>query len=588
MVNRFCDQCGQELPNEASRFCPACGSQVLSSDEEEPVYSELESVSDEHQEDTNPEDISSTDVKSSDSHHDTNTLQDEITTQPDTDDELSYDLITEPEDRSTGNRDTSPLPSISSEFRRTKIIQWHTTSSDLHWPMMSWILTPIAIILLIGYIIVGELIEITSATSYSRSTVSEPITTPAATKTSQIREQPRSETSKKTVVKDVIVAPTPVLFTPSPTRTPLSFPTPTTSPTASATSIPTPRPPPTLTSVETGEQALTTYRAAEYDLRNGDYESAINWFSVVIETDPRETWMPSGMTDIVLNSHFYRAYAYNELEMHFDAEVDLRLINDTAWLESYLLDVDEVVDRAIISFNTGWTAERTGGDSQRYYSDANYMCREAVKGNNAPGSNLLRPVDCKRWIGQGSLPDDGGQGKPYIRFDFIKQADWKNPLATTNKIPAVTAKSEISSDLTPSTNYILKGDMSFSGDKWTTFTDGDCTSDSCLMLRRVSPGGRSTMILNIWSASDSRFDPRMEGSTISFWVKTSLPSCCESLKLLIGGNVLGEWTGNSDWTLVSVPIPPNRPNNVQWTYTRTNTVESGISNSIWIKDIHVE
>ena len=588
MVNRFCDQCGQELPNEASRFCPACGSQVLSSGEEEPVHSE-------QPESTNPEGVSSTDVESSDSHNDTNTPQDEITSQSDTDDVLSYDLTTEPEGRSTGDRDTSPLPSISSEFRRTKRISINTSSSgNVNWPMMSWVITPIVIILLIGYTIVSQIIEITSSTFDSPSSVSQTSPIPTTTKTSQILEQNRSGDSKNTVAKDVIVAPTSASFTPFPTRTPIPYPTPTAYPTASPTAIPTPTPLPTPTIAEIAAQHLKIYRAAEYDLRNGSLRSAITGFSAVIETDPRETWMPPGMTDIVLNSHFYRAYAYNELGMHAEAEGDLRLINDTAWVESYLLEVDEVVDRAIISFNRGWTAERTGGDSQRYYSDANYMCREAVKGNHAPGSNSLadsgtvRPVDCTRWLGQGSLPDDGGQGNPYSRFDFINQADWKNPLATTNKIPPVTENSEISSDVTPSTSYILNGDMSFSGDKWTTFVDADCTSGSCLMLRRVPIGGRSTMILNLPHPSDSKFSPKLEGSNISFWIKTSLPSCCETVKLTIGNNIVGEWTGDSNWTEVTVSIPKARPTSINWSYIRTNSIEPGISNSIWIKDIRLE
>ena len=161
-------------------------------------------------------------------------------------------------------------------------------------------------------------------------------------------------------------------------------------------------------------------------LAQGDYESAITGFSAVIEADPRETSMEIKITDIVLNSHFYLSYAYNELDMRGGSKMDLDLLVNTHTFQSYLLELDEVVDKTIINFNRGWTT----GPAEKYYGEAYDMCREGVKGNFKTGSNFYtdatdtwRSVNCTRWLGEATLPSMGH--KPFT--EFPKQADWKNP-----------------------------------------------------------------------------------------------------------------------------------------------------------------
>jgi len=163
-------------------------------------------------------------------------------------------------------------------------------------------------------------------------------------------------------------------------------------------------------------------------LAQGDYESSITGFSAVIEADPRETTMEIKITDIVLNSNFYRSYAYNELDMRGDAKMDLDLLVNTHTFQSYLLELDEVVDKTIINFNRGWTTSHSA--YERYYGEASDMCRESVKGNFKRGSNFYtdttdtwRSVDCTRWLGEATIPSMGH--KPFT--EFPKQADWKTP-----------------------------------------------------------------------------------------------------------------------------------------------------------------
>ena len=92
--------------------------------------------------------------------------------------------------------------------------------------------------------------------------------------------------------------------------------------------------------------------------------------------------------------------------------------------------------------------------------------------------------------------------------NFVPDKIAPTPVPTPTKVPLLD-------------DYILQEDMSFSGDRWTTQESNDCITASCLTLSNVSPGATSKMILDILHPSDFRADERLEGSTISFWVKIS-------------------------------------------------------------------
>lgn len=96
------------------------------------------------------------------------------------------------------------------------------------------------------------------------------------------------------------------------------------------------------------------------------------------------------------------------------------------------------------------------------------------------------------------------------------------------------------------------------------------------------------MSLKLWHPTDPRHNPKTEGDTISFWVKTSTAACCDKFTLAGGNQLLGEWAGVHDWQSVEIEIPQTRPTILEWAYIRSNAVEPGATYAVWIKDISIK
>ena len=71
--------------------------------------------------------------------------------------------------------------------------------------------------------------------------------------------------------------------------------------------------------------------------------------------------------------------------------------------------------------------------------------------------------------------------------------------------------------------------------------------------------------------------------TISFYYKVSSESGYDRLEFYVDGRQEGEWSGEEDWTEISLPIQSGR-RTFQWTYSKDSSLSSG-DDTAWIDDI---
>ena len=128
-------------------------------------------------------------------------------------------------------------------------------------------------------------------------------------------------------------------------------------------------------------------------------------------------------------------------------------------------------------------------------------------------------------------------------------------------------------------------DFHFSGDAWAQIgASRDCSPGPCLKSGTNVDNGFSTMLLDLFHSDSHRYDPRKDGDTITFEVKTSTESCCDILTLIIWSRVRSEWSGISEWTEVTFDIPAVRPIQMEWKYEKNESVAQG-KDAVWIRKV---
>jgi hypothetical protein len=73
------------------------------------------------------------------------------------------------------------------------------------------------------------------------------------------------------------------------------------------------------------------------------------------------------------------------------------------------------------------------------------------------------------------------------------------------------------------------------------------------------------------------------GADLAFWVKVSSESGCDELVLQIDGHKAGAWSGNRDWTFVSVAVVAGT-HRFDWKYSKDSSVSDG-EDTVWIDNI---
>lgn len=70
---------------------------------------------------------------------------------------------------------------------------------------------------------------------------------------------------------------------------------------------------------------------------------------------------------------------------------------------------------------------------------------------------------------------------------------------------------------------------------------------------------------------------------LSFWVKVSSESGCDSLRFYIDDEEIREWSGELDWQEVSFPIKAGR-HTFRWTYSKDSSVSES-DDTAWVDEI---
>ncbi|MCF8234925.1 MAG: T9SS type A sorting domain-containing protein [Bacteroidales bacterium] len=120
-----------------------------------------------------------------------------------------------------------------------------------------------------------------------------------------------------------------------------------------------------------------------------------------------------------------------------------------------------------------------------------------------------------------------------------------------------------------------KFDWEFSGDEaWLISSQDPYEGSYCAMNGNV--GNNETSILEI-DIKVKMYD------SVSFYVKTSSELSRDMLKFYIDGNEKGSWSGEMDWTYVSIPILGGN-HTLKWEYSKDNIISFG-SDRVWLDEI---
>ena len=94
------------------------------------------------------------------------------------------------------------------------------------------------------------------------------------------------------------------------------------------------------------------------------------------------------------------------------------------------------------------------------------------------------------------------------------------------------------------------------------------------------------MNLILFHKTDSRFDPYMDRTSVSFEIKTSTEACCDILRVEHNGSIVDSWSGNTDWKQIQFELTSARPTMVQWIYQKDEAITSG-DDTVWIRNIQM-
>jgi len=139
----------------------------------------------------------------------------------------------------------------------------------------------------------------------------------------------------------------------------------------------------------------------------------------------------------------------------------------------------------------------------------------------------------------------------------------------------------------PAKNYRDWRDFQMSGAAWQEKSRSiSCREGPCLESGETPNGRFSTMWLYVFHETDPRFVSWMAGDTIGFQVKTSTQQNSDFLTLRIAGQLVAEWSGETNWTEVSFNIQPVRPTMIEWKYLKDSSGIAG-ADTVWIKEVEV-
>ena len=96
-------------------------------------------------------------------------------------------------------------------------------------------------------------------------------------------------------------------------------------------------------------------------------------------------------------------------------------------------------------------------------------------------------------------------------------------------------------------------------------------------------GAHSATIAHSASSTLSRIVTLAAAGELSFWLRTSTERTHDTLELLVDGASRGEWSGETAWTHVAVPLTAGE-HLLEWVYSKDSSVTGGMDR-VWIDDV---
>ena len=72
--------------------------------------------------------------------------------------------------------------------------------------------------------------------------------------------------------------------------------------------------------------------------------------------------------------------------------------------------------------------------------------------------------------------------------------------------------------------------------------------------------------------------------SVTFWRRTSSESSFDFLRFFIDGVQQGAWSGATNWTEQTFPVPAGNNRKLRWAYQKDGSVNSG-ADAVWVDDI---
>jgi Secretion system C-terminal sorting domain len=118
-------------------------------------------------------------------------------------------------------------------------------------------------------------------------------------------------------------------------------------------------------------------------------------------------------------------------------------------------------------------------------------------------------------------------------------------------------------------NWQMDGDAD-----WFVTTQSPYEGDYCMESGNIADGEVTTLktVMNVLEVGD-----------IQFSFRTSTEASYDFLIFNINGSVMGQWSGDNDWTVVSYPVNPGSVT-FRWRYDKDNIVSNG-EDAAWVDDI---
>ena len=130
-------------------------------------------------------------------------------------------------------------------------------------------------------------------------------------------------------------------------------------------------------------------------------------------------------------------------------------------------------------------------------------------------------------------------------------------------------------------------EVSLNAERWEeTGRSKECPEGLCLRASKIPNNSYAEMNLILFTENDARFSPYMDRTTISFELKTSTEACCDILRVVHNGLVIGSWSGDTEWQQVQFELKSTRPTMIQWIYQKDDS-QSGGDDAVWVRNIQM-